>query len=331
MKYEWVDPIGLKLHLPGNLSSQSLMGLAVALLLGLVLAFGSLTAVVGLAMGVFVVLFGLLALRQPLWALGATLVLAPLGAWEAQHPILAVLPLPLGQLAWVGTCVVWAFHWLGRRERSVPRFGVQRPLVLFLFVGLLSLLTTESMSLGAKEVIKWLEILLIVWLVLDVRPYVDERLILLLLGMLGLPALIQGGLGIAQFVQVDGPDSFLILDRFYRAYGTFQQPNPFGGFMALNGLLGLGIAVGLGWDGLWERLTGNGRGAGFSGLEWVILLGGGVLTAVAVVALIASWSRGAWLGFVAGGAALVLFWSRKRDWGISLILCGALQIGRVPV
>ena len=237
------------------LRGQSLWGLAVAVFVGGLVALLPLVGSAGVLVALLGAGFLVLTLRQPLWGLAITLILAPFGAWEAQTPFFAGLPLPLGQLAWLGTCVAWVFVWLGRKKRTLPQFGVQRPLVLFIFITLLSLLSTESMSLGAKEVIKWLEILVAIWLVIDLLPIETEattkegqgsgRPILLVLGMVAIPAVIQGGLGIAQFIQVDGPESFLILGRFYRAYGTFQQPNPFGGFMAWHGLLALGIILGL--------------------------------------------------------------------------------------
>ncbi|MCA9906968.1 MAG: O-antigen ligase family protein, partial [Anaerolineae bacterium] len=41
--------------------------------------------------------------------------------------------------------------------------------------------------------------------------------------------------------------------------------------------------------------------------------------------LISSWSRGAWLGFAAGGAALVLFWPRRR-WLGGVMMAGITAV-----
>ena len=311
------------------------------MLAGLLVAVLPLPLAAGLAMGLLLVGALALMMSQPLWGLAFTLLIAPLGAWEAQHPVLAAFPLPLGQLLWICSCVAWMFYWLAQKRRALPSFGVQRPLTLFLFVALLSLLAADSLSLGAKEVIKWLEILVAIWLVLDTRPQEPKTAVWALLLMIWLPAIVQGGLGLAQFTQTDGPPSFLILDRFYRAYGTFQQPNPFGGFMALNSLLALGVCVGLVSDWLGERwglldLPSN-QNSRLSTTNWYLMVGlaAGVL-AITGGGLIASWSRGAWLGFLAGGVVLAFFWPRRRVWGLSLLLVGGLlglvawQAGVVP-
>jgi O-antigen ligase len=64
------------------------------------------------------------------------------------------------------------------------------------------------------------------------------------------------------------------------------------------------------------------------------LLGG--VTAVTTAALIASWSRGAWLGFAAGTAVLAFYWPKKRWQGVAMLGLGAalllagMQFGLVP-
>ena len=348
------------------LRGQSLWGLAVAVFVGGLVALLPLVGSAGVLVALLGAGFLVLTLRQPLWGLAITLILAPFGAWEAQTPFFAGLPLPLGQLAWLGTCVAWVFVWLGRKKRTLPQFRVQRPLVLFIFITLLSLLSTESMSLGAKEVIKWLEILVAIWLVIDLLPIETEattkegqgsgRPILLVLGMVAIPAVIQGGLGIAQFIQVDGPESFLILGRFYRAYGTFQQPNPFGGFMAWHGLLALGIILGLLSQEKREerrekrdeptvtrhalRVTRHSpfldQYLPFLSQNWLIWLLAVGVAGITLGGMIASWSRGAWLGFAAGCVAVGFFWPRQRWWGVALLGLGAIvalgawQAGVVP-
>ena len=57
-------------------------------------------------------------------------------------------------------------------------------------------------------------------------------------------AIFQAGVGIWQFFRDRGPEHFLILDdRFYRAYGTFEQPNPYGGFIGLSLPLAVGVTI----------------------------------------------------------------------------------------
>ncbi|MCA9922873.1 MAG: O-antigen ligase family protein, partial [Anaerolineales bacterium] len=59
--------------------------------------------------------------------------------------------------------------------------------------------------------------------------------------------------------------------------------------------------------------------------------------AAMTLALLFSWSRGAWLSFGAGTAVLVFFWPRQRKYGllvVGLLVAGLLvfwQLGLIPV
>ncbi len=143
----------------------------------------------------------------------------------------------------------------------------------------------------------------------------------------------------------------MILGRFYRAYGTFEQPNPFGGYMALNASLAVGALVGLiihGWQtsgrvSEWASKQVNQLETRNSKLIrimqtlapfWLSFM---ALTAAATgLALVMSWSRGAWLGFAAAVGTLVLFLPRKRWHGLLLValavagLAISLQLNLLP-
>ena len=99
--------------------------------------------------------------------------------------------------------------------------------------------------------------------------------------------------GIYQFLFQVGPEEFVLFGQFMRAYGTFEQPNPYGGYLGLT----LPLAVGLVAAGLL-------RARGKVGWKWILWSGGcGVLM---LAALMMSWSRGAWLGFGAAMLAMAL-------------------------
>lgn len=160
--------------------------------------------------------------------------------------------------AWIGTG-------LARRRLLIPRTGFNIPWLLFILIAALSLLDAYSVSLGLVELLKWLEIGLIVWLILDMasdperRPSGYVAVMRLILAMLLLAGLLQALIGIWQFgLRGDGPEHFLVLGRFYRAYGTFEQPNPFGGYMNLIAFPALGLLLGLlvAW---WSRRHGEQR------------------------------------------------------------------------
>jgi O-antigen ligase len=144
--------------------------------------------------------------------------------------------------------------------------------------------------------------------------------------MLLLAGVAQAFIGIWQFgLRGEGPEHFLVLGQFYRAYGTFEQPNPFGGYTNLTALTALGLSLGLvvAWlDGRKGKSTNQ-----FllpHGLWLGIALGA---AAAASLAVILSWSRGAWLGFLAGAAVLALFSTRRLMLGFMLMGAALVLLG----
>lgn len=273
----------------------------------------------------------ILALINPLFGLGLALLLGPFGALEAI--ILGPSLLDSGQMALMLTFAAWIGTGLARRRLLIPRAGFNIPWLLFILIAALSLLDAYSVSLGLVELLKWLEIGFIVWLILDMasdperRPSGYAAVMRLILAMLLLAGLLQALIGIWQFgLRGDGPEHFLVLGRFYRAYGTFEQPNPFGGYMNLVAFPALGLLLGLlvAW---WSRRQGEQMADHLTprGL-W---LGLALLASVAgLLAVILSWSRGAWLGFLAGAAVLALFSTRRIALGLVVMATAlALAVG----
>lgn len=278
----------------------------------------------------------ILTLITPLFGLGVALLLGPFGALEGI--ILGNTLLDSGQAALLLTFAAWIGAGLARRRLYLPRTTLNMPLLLFIGVTLLSLLDARSIQLGLVELIKWLEILLIIWLVADIASAGERNrkrttdVIRTLLAVLLAVGLSQALIGIWQFgLRGRGPEHFIVLDRFYRAYGTFEQPNPFGGFMNLTALLAAGSLIGLSlaW---WHNRRQVRSTTHFQPIAWWWIFS--LLTAAATsLALIFSWSRGAWLGFIAGSAVLVLFGPRRLRVGILILLLvgavffGGLQLG----
>ncbi len=263
------------------------------------------------------------ALINPLFGLGLALLIGPFGALEAI--VFGPTLLDSGQMALMLTFAAWIGTGLARRRLLIPRTNFNVPWLLFVLIAALSLLDAYSVSLGLVELLKWLEIGLIVWLILDMasdperRPSGYPAVMRLTLAMLLLAGLVQALIGIWQFgLRGDGPEHFLVLGRFYRAYGTFEQPNPFGGYMNLIAFPALGLLLGLlvaWWSG---RRGGQGldfwrpRGLWF-GLAIVVSVAGSL-------AVVLSWSRGAWLGFLAGAAVLALFSTRRIALGMVVMM-----------
>lgn len=274
----------------------------------------------------------LLTLIEPLAGLFAALLTGPLGATETGL-------LDSGQFYLLFSLLAWLAHGLRQRRLFVPRTFLAVPLALFTGIAAMTVVDALSYNFGLKELLKWGEMLAIMLLVVDRvtlwqarRAKGGVKPIIWLLAALSAAGLSQAVLGIYQFgLRGDGPEHFLVLGQFYRAYGTFNQPNPYGGFMNLTAVLGLGILLSY-MPGLWHSV----QARRFLWADWLPVLGVGSATAVTLMAVIFSWSRGAWLSLGAAAAMLVLFWPRKVWHGALLLavgaglLLGGSQVGLVP-
>jgi putative inorganic carbon (hco3(-)) transporter len=319
---------------------QPIWLLAPALALGAALSWLPLSASLVLILGTAVLL---LILIEPLAGLMLALLAGPFGALE--RIALGNVVLDSGQIFLLLALASWLARGLRQRRIAIPSVPLNGPLLLFIVVAAITVVGSPSPTLGLKELLKWLEIAAIVWLVVDRAaewrmaargpgsrsgmgagtelPNSEMRIVALLLFGLLLAGLIQASIGVWQFAwRGQGPEHFLILGRFYRAYGTFEQPNPFGGYMGLNAVLALGVMLGLlfQWRRHWRLIplawpTFSGRPL----LSSLALLFVAVCAGLTTLALFFSWSRGAWLALAAAVATLALFWSRRLWLGAGLV------------
>jgi O-antigen ligase len=274
-----------------------------------------------------------LSVIDPLVGLGVALVLGP--TKPLTDYFVPELPLDLGQLAMIVTLASWSARIVLRRALRIPYSPLTLPVLIFIGAASLSLPSALSIGYALKEWIKWAEVLLVIWLILD---YEEKRRWPLLIGSLLLSAALQAGIGVWQFgLRGEGPEHFLILgDRFYRAYGTFEQPNPYGGFIGL--ILPVAIALALGtvmhwWEPLraaWQARRGRELIHKAVSCRLLLLLGSMVLAGLLFAALIMSWSRGAWMGLGAAMLALLLALPRKT-WVGFVLAGGAVTLGIVAL
>lgn len=246
-----------------------------------------------------------------------TLICAPLKTLIETEGKTA-LPLDIGQISLLITVGAWALRTIAdQRSFMPPGKRILIPVLIFIGCAGLSLWTTFAPGATLNELIKWLEIAVVMVLVMSLggAGWTAAALIL--------AAVAQGLLGIYQFQGGSGAPHLWILDfRFFRAFGSFGQPNPFGAFMGLSLPLALGAVYGAAAEALdrhQQKLKGALACLGLSALALLaaMIIGGG---------LIVSWSRGAWLGFGAALAILILFGPRHRRHGV-LILGIVLVIG----
>ena len=139
-------------------------------------------------------------------------------------------------------------------------------------------------------------------------------------------ALFQAAMGIWQYgLRGYGPENFALEEGLYRAYGTFEQPNPFGGFLGLVGALLAGLLLAVALD-VWQKKRLPPAWVWLMGVAWLVVAGGVYL----------SWSRGAWLGFGAALLVMGVVLPRRGLWGIVLLALlvgggiGLYHTGRLP-
>lgn len=308
-------------------SKSPLIGLlliAICVLLGAVLA-----ALPLMWSGIFLVC-GLLVigtLVHPMVGLGAALVLGP--TKPLTDFFVPALPLDLGQIALIVTLGSWGIRLLASKRLVLPRSPLNVPFFVLIGAMLLSLTNALSIGYAVSELTKWLQVLIIVWLV---TLSFEERHIPLLLSMVLLAAGVQAAVGVWQFgLRGIGPEHFQILGgRFYRAYGSFEQPNPYAGFLGLTLPVAIGITLGaLGvW---WQRLQPAFKmrrvasiGARLVNVELLRLVSFAALATLLLAGLLMSWSRGAWIGFGVAAAAIIFAWPRLWWNGVLLLTTGGI-------
>jgi O-antigen ligase len=263
-------------------------------------------------------------LWRPIVALMLAAVAVPFGVlWGVPGVYGAITPAPL--LVALAT-YAWLVGWLLRRS-GLPRLGgalVTRPYNPEASIGLplgalvawmaLTTLVAADLALALAELGKWVAMLAAFFVASRITRSGSARLGLLVAMLLA--GLAETLVGIRMAVLGAGLGAFEILDgRLQRAIGTFGQPNPFGAYMNMLWPLALSVvgAVDTAW---WRRrrvgtaagraLTPGPSPRGRGEVNPLLHLLGPVALFVCLaswVALIMSWSRGAWL---AAGAALAV-------------------------
>jgi len=299
----------------------TLLGLALALAAGLLLI--RLTPLGGVLF-VLLAVGGVATAVEPLAGLVIMLFLAPLWAYlRAEVP---QVPAQIAQIFFALTMAVWLARGLALRDVRLGEHKVlllQIPLFTFVGAALLSLWNAVELPVyGVMEFAKWVQIVLLFFFV---NQHLTPQRLPWLLGVLLAVGLFQAGVGVWQFgLRGEGPEHFAILDGdFYRAYGTFEQPNPYAGFLGLLAPLALGVTA----VALQAKLVnwyigklGNRQSSHqCTNLPIYQLLFVGSAALAMLAALGMSWSRGAWMGFGAAVAAMAFALPRKARWGLLVV------------
>ena len=284
-----------------------------AALLLLVLAVGLSIALLPLTLAGGAVLGGvtfLATLIRPEYGLYLLILAVPFGSVKE----ITVSGFTVGAAeALVGLVLAaWLARMVAVREVRITHPPLLLPLLIFLGAILLSLTGTLSLKYSFKEILKWVEVLGIYLFMANAIEKEQARVVVIFMLLAGIG---QALLGFYQFLGRVGPPAFVIFGGFVRAYGTFEQPNPYGGYLGLVLPLAFGVLMGNGKLRCWRY--------------WILDIGRLVAVlglATMAAALLMSWSRGAWLGFAVAFVLMNLAHSRRTA-ALFVSLCLLISLG----
>ncbi len=276
--------------------------LLIVLTVGLIIALLPLTLAGGAILGGIVFLINLI---RPEYGLYLLILAVPFGSVRE----IAISGFTVGAAeALVGLVLAaWLANMVATREIKIIHPPLLLPLLIFLGAILLSLTGALSLKYSFKEILKWLEVLGVYLFVVNVIEKKQAPVVVTFMLLAGIG---QALLGFYQFLGRVGPQAFIVLGRFMRAYGTFEQPNPYGGYLGLVLPLACGVLLGTRRFGIRKFVNSWGRHESTNPESTnlpVAILG----LATMGTALIMSWSRGAWLGFAAAFTLMILAYSRR--------------------
>lgn len=313
--------------------SQGRMWLGLIALILVALAFAVLPTLVSVV-SVSGLLLILTLLRFPDLAIYLLVLAVPFGSW---------FPLSFAGASLTAADALLALAWALYLARGVSqrRIGLRvpplaLPFTIFILAAGVSITGALSLTDAVIELVKWIELFAAYWLVWQVfsskKPNFlntqdNSRALQRLLAVMFLAGLAEAAIGAYQYYFRAGPEGFLLFGGAnLRAYGTFEQPNPYAGYLGL--IIPLAFGTALGMLGEVRRRVRSAveciaRDLDTSPYQRMALL---ALSLVALGAMLAalffSYSRGAWVGI---GAALgITYLIRSRRAMMLGLAAGAL-------
>jgi O-antigen ligase len=268
------------------------------------------------ALGVLGVAAIVASLIQPIVAIPLLIIAVPFGglARSSSGDTSSDLSFGPAELLVALMTLAWLARAVRRRELTIRAGGVVVAILAMVSLSAFSIAYAADRPSAIKESLKWLELLLALLVVVDLAGHAHAAR--WVIGAMLVAGAAEAAYGAAQFVTDSGPGAFQ-LQGALRAFGHFDQPNPFAGYLTT--ILPLAVLMAL-------------CGANSRRFR--------VLAAVASVLLIAgiglSQSRGAWLGAAIATVCLLLIWSRSTRrllipgaFGVALVLALAIS-GMLP-
>lgn len=293
----------------------------------------------------------------PLWIVAAliaglivvtlTIIEPAFGLYAAilSVPVQEVVHLPAGLTVTQAVVFLafstWMLRVLAHPERKLG-LRLLAPWLLFLGVQVASIVFTPYSKIeGLLQFARWVASFLA--FVLALGTITDRRRAWGLLIALLLGPVIAALIGLFQFVTASAPASFLILGgRFARAYATFGKPNPFAGYLNMSWPLAVVLAgffisakkrenLELRTKNLTEEQTNKGTKhkntpPSVLGSRFLVLVFTG-FALLLLAGLFASYSRGGWIGAIAGAGVLAIVAGRRTAALFGLVVIVGLLVG----
>jgi O-antigen ligase len=230
-------------------------------------------------------------------------------ATVASIPIQAVasLDVDVARLTWTRLAVIamlsaWAIRIITGSSR--PRLdGIGAALACYVVVLACSIVEARNISAWAEEVYRWTAALAIYLIAIETLRGVREinRIVAVTTGAV----LVLSGYAAWQVLTEAGPPTFSV-GGLTRAFGTFGEPNPFAGYLEMTVLLLVALVLG---SLAVERRKGNP-----APYDDTTLLAAFVAALAGTGTLLATQSRGGYLGFATGLAVAVWLTGGKVRW-----------------
>jgi O-antigen ligase len=271
---------------------------------------------------------------------GLIVVLVP---WTGPLALVLSIPvqeyhaLPFGGLSLTATKVALALAVAAFAIQVVSRRETLRGSILLVpylaFIGtmLISLHGAVDLNAGLAEIYRW--VVTLVALVIALYGIRHRTAIIATAVAMGFGVFFEGLLGVFQTLRDQGPASFAITSSISRAYGTFGKPNTFAAYFELTGPLLAALAVwslartiGLARRYRVERMQGMAASTELRRelvLHAALFLWFAGTSFISVLAIVASFSRGAWLGITAAAIAMLML-SDKR--AALIVGCGVVLV-----
>lgn len=240
------------------------------------------------------------------------------------------LSLTATKFALAAAVAAFAIQIVSRRE-SLRGSILLVPYVAFIGTMLISLHGAVDINAGLAEIYRWSVTL--VALVIALYGIRHRTAIIAVAVAMGFGVFFEGLLGVFQTLRDLGPASFAITSSISRAYGTFGKPNTFAAYFELTGPLLAALAVwslirslNLGRRYRIERVHGMAASAELRRellVHCALFLWFAGTSVISLLAIVASFSRGAWLGITAAAIAMLML-SDKR--AALIVGCGVVLV-----